>query len=118
MEPSSCQALQAIRIEIQGETISLAGELAASDATLLEAWFHHLDLQQPLSCLELGELDISDGVAATHMINIVRLLLSRADRITLSGAPQLLAHNLYRAGMLYDGCAITLDGMREDEPYG
>jgi hypothetical protein len=52
------------------------------------------------------------------MLNIVRLIVNRCGQATLVGSPQLLAHNLHRAGQLFDGCAITLEGMREDEPYG
>jgi anti-anti-sigma regulatory factor len=102
----------------QAGTLTLSGELKADDASKLEQWFHLLELFETPQRLELGELDIMDGVAATHMLNIVRLILNRCGQATLSGSPQALAHNLYRAGLLFDGCAITLIGMREDEPYG
>lgn len=102
----------------QAGVLVLAGELSAADGNKLEQWFHLLEVFETPQRLELAELDIVDGVAATHMLNIVRLILNRCGQATLSGAPQLLAHNLYRAGLLFDGCAITLEGMREDEAYG
>lgn len=102
----------------QGGTLTLAGDLKASDATKLEEWFQLLEIFETPQRLELGELDIIDGVAATHMLNIVRLILNRCGHATLAGAPQSLAHNLYRAGLLFEGCAIMLEGMREDEPHG
>jgi anti-anti-sigma regulatory factor len=106
-----------IRVRKEAGALVLAGELMADDASRLEQWFHLLALFETPQRLELGELDIADGVAATHMLNIVRLLLNRCGQVTLVGSPQLLAHNLYRAGLLYEGCAITLLDMREDEPY-
>lgn len=96
----------------------LSGELRGDDAEKLEQWFHLLELHETPQQLELSALDIVDGVAATHMLNIVRLVLNRCGRATLIGSPQSLAHNLYRAGLLFPGCAINLVGMREDEPYG
>ena len=102
----------------QGGALVLCGELRAKDASRLERWFHLLEVYETPQRLELAELDIADGVAATHMLNIVRLILNRWGQATLVGSPQSLAHNLYRAGLLFEGCAITLIGMREDEAYG
>jgi hypothetical protein len=115
MEP---QPLLAITVERQGLCLILAGELKAADGEKLEQWFRRLETVATPHCLQLGELEIMDGVAATHMVNIVRLLVERCGSVTLKEAPQLLPHNLYRAGLFYEGCAITLEGMREDEPYG
>lgn len=98
--------------------LQLTGDLKAADAQQLEQWFLQLEVHETPQQLELGALDIVDGVAATHMLNIVRLILNRCGRATLVGAPQSLAHNLYRAGLLFEGCAITIIGMREDEAYG
>ncbi len=108
----------AIMVARQDGSLTLAGDLIASDAEKLERWFRESATQDTPCRLELGELDITDGVAATYMINIVRLIMNRCEKVTLSGSPQLLAHNLYRAGLLFEGCTIALEGMREDEPYG
>jgi anti-anti-sigma regulatory factor len=107
-----------ISVERQGECLVLTGELTASEAEQLEQWFHRLTVVDTPHCLQLGELDIMDGIAATHMVNIVRLILQRCGKVLLGEPPQLLPHNLYRAGLFYEGCDITLEGMREDEPYG
>ena len=78
--------------------------------------------QQPVQArevlIELYEFDILDGVAATAAVNAVRVLLERCGKVTLIGAPQILAHNLYRVGMLADDGPIRLLDMREDEAYG
>ena len=72
---------------------------------------------QAISVLELAELDITDGVAAVLAVNAVRLLRSRVPSLRIVAAPQVLAHNLYRTGMLAGG-GIVLEAMREDEAYG
>jgi len=56
-------------------------------------------------------------VAATQAVNAVRYLLSTQATLRIHGAPQLLAHNLYRTGLLIEG-RLVLEAMREDEAYG
>ena len=114
------EGLAELDIEVRKEAgvLILSGELRGDDASKLERWYHLLELHETPQQLELSELDIADGVAATHMLNIVRLTLNRCGTATLIGSPQSLAHNLYRAGLIFPGCAINLVGMREDEAYG
>lgn len=107
-----------IGVRKEAGVLWLDGELRGEDAEKLEQWFHVLEVHETPQRMELSELDIADGVAATHMLNIVRLILNRCGSATLIGSPQSLAHNLYRAGLLFEGCPIHLIGMREDEPYG
>lgn len=99
---------------LDGEVLSLAGELNRGNGVLLEQW-----LMNPpyISELNLAELDIEDGVAATHAVNTIRLLCLRVPQLRLVASPQLLAHTLYRTGMLAAG-GIELVAMREEEPYG
>ena len=52
------------------------------------------------------------------MVNALRALRRRCRRLVLVHAPQILAHNLYRVGMLDGEDAVELEAMREDEPYG
>jgi len=94
--------------------LSLCGELHHDNAVRLLAWLNGLGL---INSLLLDELDIADGVAATQAVNMVRYLLARTPSLSIHGAPQVLAHNLYRTGLLREG-GITLLAMREDEPYG
>lgn len=114
------ERLEELNIDVRKEAgvLVLSGELCGNDAEKLEQWYHLLEVHETPQQLELSELDIVDGVAATHMLNIVRLTLNRCGTATLIGSPQSLAHNLYSAGLLFPGCAINLIGMREDEPYG
>ena len=114
------ERLAELNIDVRKEAgvLMLSGELRGNDAEKLEQWYHLLEVHETPQQLELSELDIADGVAATHMLNIVRLTLNRCGTATLIGSPQSLAHNLYSAGLLFPGCAINLIDMREDEPYG
>lgn len=97
-----------------GDSLSLQGELTRLNGAVLEQWLATLS---GIAVLELSELDIGDGVAATHALNVVRLLRSRTPLLRIVAAPQVLAHNLYRTGMLAGG-GIVLEAMREDEAYG
>lgn len=110
--------LHHLTITLLPGAIRLAGELTAEEGATLAQWFNTLPPQDASPKLELFDLEIVDGVAATHAVNIVRSLLHRYAEVTLEGAPQLLAHNLYRVGLLYDGAPLHLIATREEEPYG
>lgn len=99
---------------LDGTRLSLGGELTASHGDVIEQSLSGLPT---VSTLDLTEFDIEDGVAATHAVNAVRLLRSRVSLLQIVGAPQVLAHNLYRTGLLAQG-GIELIAMREDEAYG
>lgn len=94
--------------------VVIAGELHHDNAQALLTW---LATAGPVTRLVLDELDIADGVAATQAVNAVRFLLSVHPSLCIHGAPQSLAHNLYRTGLLETG-EIRLEAMREDEAYG
>lgn len=103
-----------LKVTIDGDRLVLGGDLTRTNGVVLEQWIHSLPA---ISVLDLAELDIEDGVAATHMVNAVRLLCGRVPVLQIVGAPQVLAHNLYRTGLLARG-GIELKAMREDEAYG
>jgi DNA repair protein RadC len=67
------------------------------------------------SRLELLELDLEDGVAVAETINALRALLDHHGSLTLLHAPQMLAHTLYKVGMLQDG-RIVLVQPRVESP--
>ena len=68
--------------------------------------------------LDLSGLDIDDGVALVTAINSLRELRNRSAKLILTGAPQMLCHNLYRVGLLGETGAVELIDMRLDEPTG
>lgn len=99
---------------LEQDVLSLSGDLDRHNGVVLLHWLEALPV---ISRLDLAELDIVDGVAATHAVNAVRMLHSRASFLCIEHAPQVLAHNLYRTGLLMDD-GIVLEAMREDEAYG
>jgi len=99
---------------LEGGRVALYGELQHDNAPLLLTWLAGIG---PVSQLWLDEFDIVDGVAATQAVNAVRYLLTGQASLCIHGSPQVLAHNLYRTGLLGGG-RIHLQAMREDEAYG
>ena len=64
--------------------------------------------------LDLFDLEIEDGVSMAQTITAIRDIQAWHPRMVLHGAPQMLAHTLYKVGMLEDG-ALVLREPREDE---
>lgn len=103
-----------LHVTVDDDSLTIAGDLTRHNGSLLVHW---LQTQPAFSRVDLSELDIEDGVAAAEAVNAIRLLHRRVDSLELVSAPQLLAHNLYRTGLLLDA-GIVLRAMREDEAYG
>ncbi|HEX5734264.1 MAG TPA: STAS domain-containing protein [Blastocatellia bacterium] len=95
------------------------GELCEATASELDALFETF-ASEPSGAvtLDLSGLDIDDGAGLAAAINFLRRLRSRSSRLVLTGAPQMLCHNLYRVGMLEGNHPIELIDMRQDEPSG
>jgi len=70
-----------------------------------------------LEC-DLNDLEIIDSEGANAAIDVIRLLLQRTPHLFLRHAPHILAHTLYRIGLLETGSRLTLLEPREEEPYG
>lgn len=64
--------------------------------------------------LEMEDAELTDGLAVTRMVDALRLLLERFNRVRLARAPQMLAHTLYKTGALRDG-RLELIEPREEE---
>jgi len=71
--------------------------------------------------LDLGELeftaDTAGGVELARWVDRLRALVREHDRLSVHRCPQMLAHTLYKTGLLRDG-RIELIDVREEEPYG
>jgi len=63
--------------------------------------------------LELDELELCDGLAVAEAVNALRALSERAPLVVWH-APQLLAHTLYKAGLLHKG-RLELEAVRDEE---
>jgi anti-anti-sigma regulatory factor len=110
-----------IRLTVRdaGKSASLEGDLSEANAPEFEAQLSSLEVDARATfTLDLSGLDIGDGVAAATAVSCLRRLRDRARHLALSGAPQILGHNLYRVGLLEGAGAIELIDMRLDEPSG
>ena len=67
------------------------------------------------SWLDLLDLDLLDGVSVAETVNAIRRLLAEQGSLTLAHAPQMLAHTLYKVGMLQDG-RLQLVAPRVESP--
>ena len=67
--------------------------------------------------VDLTDLDIDDSEGTVALFDLLRARHSAGLPLTLIGAPQMLCHNLYRAGMLDGANAVRLIDMRQDEPF-
>lgn len=64
--------------------------------------------------LDLTDLDLDLGVAVARWVTALRLLRDRHGSVVITGAPQMLAHTLYKVGDLDRG--FVLIRPRVDEP--
>ena len=102
-----------------GDTIIIEGELCEATASELDALVGTFASQaRGAISLDLSRLDIDDGAGLVAAIDFLRRLHSRSSKLVLTGAPQMLCHNLYRVGLLGGGDPIELIDMRQDEPAG
>jgi hypothetical protein len=109
--------IEQIRLEgRQVESVFIEGEL--TDA-FVQAFVTDLralskrSLIRPL-VVDLSRLDIEGGETLAATVECLRE--ARADgRLIIRGAPQILAHNLYRIGALGGRRPIELEGTRKDE---
>ncbi len=68
-----------------------------------------------IGALFLEETELLDGSATAQMVDAVRLLLERFKRVRLIRSPQVLAHSIYRVGMLAGDTRLELVEPREEE---
>jgi len=66
--------------------------------------------------LDLAEWETGTGAELAAMVDELRARAAKT-RIILRDCPQMLAHTLYKAGLLRSG-QIVLESVREEEPYG
>lgn len=67
--------------------------------------------------VDLDDVEIDRGADVVELVNALRDAGSEGRRVVVRGCPQLLAHTLYKAGILREGW-LELASVREEEPYG
>ena len=92
------------------------GDLEATSCTCRRN-FWELRLASPARIeLDLSGAEAGDGVGVAELVGLVRDALAAGRRIVLHAAPQVVAHNLYRVGLLTHP-GLSLRDTRQDEPY-
>lgn len=93
----------------------LEGEVSAAEPqpfAALSAW------QPAEPTLDLGELELLDGVSVARAATAVDELLLRLGRLTLLHAPQHLAHTLYKVGRLGHPGLVLVDPRQDEQEFG
>ena len=89
-------------------------ECAQAFAAALERDVPALALGERTIHLDLDDLELDDGSAVAEAVNALRGLL-RSATVVVHHAPQMLAHTLYKTGML-DNDRLSLEAPRVEEP--
>jgi anti-anti-sigma regulatory factor len=101
-------------VSANGSVLTVSGILDESNAASLAVLFGS---HAGVDVLELAELDLDGSAATLAAVDAVRRLLEASGRLTLYNSPQILAHTLYRVGLLETG-TLELRDTRQEEPYG
>lgn len=101
----------AVRISVGG---SIDAASAEAFAQVLEHDVRALAYGDRTIHLDLDDLELDDGSAVAQAVNALRRLLQHGA-VVIHHAPQMLAHTLYKAGLL-DDQRLRLETPRVDEP--
>ena len=64
--------------------------------------------------IDLSEADIEDAIVVSSLIEALRTTAERLGHLEVFGAPQVLAHGLYRVGALGPSAKLRLIEPREE----
>ena len=98
----------------EGAAFILLGDVDSGGAERVLEAFQSESGQSGTVELLMEDAELTDGVSVTHMVDAVRLLLKSYEQVRLIRSPQMLAHSLYRVGMLQGG-GLELVEPREEE---
>jgi anti-anti-sigma regulatory factor len=107
------------RHDVAGDRVHvwLEGDLDGSNCNCLRAfWDCHIPEDASQVDVDMLEVDAIDGESIAHLVGIVRTHLASGAAIALRHAPQMLAHTLYKTGML-GNARLELIEPRSDEQH-
>lgn len=67
-----------------------------------------------LTRIDLSEADLEDAIVVSSLIDALRTTAERLGKLEVFGAPQVLAHGLYRVGALGPNAKLRLIEPREE----
>ena len=109
-----------LRPETDGDRfiVRMEGELDASRCDCLEHfWAHYLDETLGDVWLDMSSVEEIDAESVAVMVTLIREQIASGSLVTVESAPQMLAHTLYKTGMLESPSSLRLVDPREEEPY-
>lgn len=103
------------RVQRDGRVLLiLSGALGTENLGSLD---NLLESNRDAAFIDMGEFELEGTQATLEAVDAVRALLTMSGALTLFNSPQLLAHTLYRVGLL-EGAGLQLVDTRQEEPYG
>lgn len=67
--------------------------------------------------VDLDDVEADSAAEVLAVVDRLRARLAAGERLRVRNCPQMVAHTLYKAGLLLDG-RLELESAREEEPYG
>jgi len=107
------------RHETRGNTVwvELLGDLESSDCNCLQAfWDCHVGDDLLAVDIDMTGVEDIDSQSVAVLTNLIRAHVTAGTEVTIHRAPQMLAHTLYKIGLL-DHSALTLIDPRSDEQH-
>jgi anti-anti-sigma factor len=107
------------RHQTRGDTlyVELAGDLVSADCNCLRSfWECHVGDDLPAIEIDMTAVDSMDSESVAVLTELVRDHVATGAEVTLHQAPQMLAHTLYKIGLL-DHAGLTLVDPRSDEQH-
>lgn len=67
--------------------------------------------------VDLDDVDADTAEEVLALVDGLRARVAAGERLCVRNCPQMVAHTLYKAGLLLDG-RIELESSRQEEPFG
>jgi ABC-type transporter Mla MlaB component len=98
--------------------VSISGLMVGSDCSCLEHFWSRrvASVDSPRIMLDLDGIEEIDAVAIAQLVTLTRRTARPGRPLTITAAPQMLAHTLYKIGALRHG-SLTVDSHATEEPY-
>lgn len=95
--------------------ITIVGDIDSQKCNCLECfWEQHVGDSGPMR-IEMARIDQIDPEGIATVVSLLRQRPARPA--VLVAPPQMLAHTLYKAGMLRSDSPLRIEQPRNDEPY-
>lgn len=95
----------------------MSGELEVESCRCLENFWDLRVAGHRHVRVHLEDVDAVDAHGVAVFIGRVEQALRSGSKVVLVSPPQLVAHSLYKCGLLAPASGLTLEDLRQEEPY-